>query len=261
MSDVQHHIPGMIQIQPLDKGSYIPLYMQLFSRLIEMIEAGELKPGDKLISERELAGSLGISRITARQAIESLLESGLVYREQGRGTFVAEPKMRGLRGFTSFTEDIRARGLQPGSRILRQELICVDDQLQKVLKVGPQEQVLHLVRLRMADAQPIAIQSSFLPSRLAPGLEREDLTDKSLFAVLNKKYYVYPYWTEAEVESVAATPEEARLLELKPNDPLLVIRGLTFTESFEVVESVRTAYRSKGLALYIGRQRLIGPIH
>jgi len=253
------HLVNM-NLQPLDKGSYVPLYMQLYSRLMRMINNGELRPGDKLVSERELADSLNISRITARQSMQALLESGLVYREQGRGTFVAERKMRGLMGFTSFTDDIRSRGYQPSSRVLTQELIYVDEQLQRVIKVKPDELVLHLVRLRMADNLPVAIQSSYLPSHLVPGLEKEDLNNKSLFAVLNQEYYIYPYWTEAEVEAVSATSEEAHQLGLKPHDPLLVVRGLTFTESFEIVESVRTAYRSKGLALYIGRQRLVSPV-
>jgi GntR family transcriptional regulator len=249
-----------MNLQPLDKGSYIPLYMQLFSRLIKMIDNGELKPGDKLVSERELADTLNISRITARQSIQALLESGLVYREQGRGTFIAERKMRGLVGFASFTEDIYSRGYQPSSRVLTQELIHVGEQIQKTLKVGPDDPVLHLARLRLADGQPVAIQTSYLPYRLVPGLDQEDMNNKSLFHVLREKYYLYPYWTEAEVEAVSASAEEAHLLGLKPKDPLLVVRGLTFTESFEIVESVRTAYRSKGLALYIGRQRLTSSV-
>ena len=250
-----------MQSQPLDKGSYIPLYMQLYSRLIKMIESAELKPGDKLASEREMADSLNVSRITARQAIQALLESGLVYREQGRGTFIAERKMRGLMGFASFTDDINSRGYQPGSRVLTQELIHVGEQIQKTIKVGPEDPVLHLVRLRLADGEPVAIQASYIPYHLVPGLEQEDLNGRSLFRVLREKYFIYPYWTEAEIEAVSATAEEARLLDVKPKDPLLVVRGLTFTDSFEIVESVRTAYRSKGLALYIGRQRLTSPVH
>jgi GntR family transcriptional regulator len=245
-----------MNLQPLDKGSYIPLYLQLFDRLVSQIESGELKPGERLISERDLAQALNVSRITARQAIEALLESGLVYREQGRGTFIAEPKMRGVLGFTSFTEDMLSRGMQPTSRVLVQELICVDEKLQSTLKIGPTDYAFHLVRLRCADGQPVAMQSSYMPAQMFPGLEKEDLNNKSLFKVLIEKYYIRPAWTEAEIEAMAASPEEARLLNLKANDPLLVVRGLTFTESFAVVESVRTAYRSKGVALYIGRQRL-----
>lgn len=243
--------------QPLNKASTVPLYTQLFNRLVKQIETGELKAGDRLPPERELADRLGVSRITARQAIDALVERGLVYREQGRGTFVAEPKMRGLIGFTSFSEDIISRGYVPGSRILKQELVRPDPALQAELKVGPEEPVLHLVRLRLADAKPVALQSAYLPHRLVPDLESLDLVDRSLYAVLREQYYIYPAWTEATLEAQPAKPDEARFLELKENDPVLIVKGVTFTESFEVVESVRTVYRGKGLALYIGRQRIL----
>lgn len=245
-----------MNIQQLDKGSHTPLYLQLLDRLVHMVETGEMRPGDKIPSERELADLLSVSRITARQAIKTMLESGLIYREQGRGTFVAEPRLRGLRGFTSFTEDMRERGLNPRSQVLKQELVHPDEVLQRVLKLAQGEQALHLVRLRLADDQPMALQSSFIPCHVAPGLEKEDLTDKSLFEVLKSKYYLYPTWTEAEVQALPSSSEEQRWLNMKPNEPVLVVRGLTFNESFEIVESVRTAYPGNGLALYIGRQRM-----
>ena len=91
----------MINVRPLDKGSHIPLYLQLTAQLTDLIHDGELKPNCRLPSERELSVTLKVSRITSRLAVQELLESGLVYREQGRGTFVAEPKMRGVQGFTS----------------------------------------------------------------------------------------------------------------------------------------------------------------
>jgi GntR family transcriptional regulator len=112
------------------------------------------------------------------------------------------------------------------------------------------------VRLRLANGAPVALQSSVLPARICPGLEHEDLTDKSLFSVLRQKYFVHPAWTEAEVEARSAAAEEAELLRLAPGDPVLVITGLTFTETFEFVESVRTVYRGNDMAIYIGRQRL-----
>ena len=242
-------------LKPLDKGSPVPMYRQLSLALIAQIAAGELKPGDRIPSERELATALGVSRITARLAIDALLESGLVFREQGRGTFVAERKMHGLKGFLSFTEDILTRGMQPRSRILHQAALVPDAATQQILKMQPDELALRLVRLRYADGEPLAIQSSYLPLRICPGLENQDLTDKSLFAVLREQYYVHPIWTEAEVQAMAALPEEAECLGLLAGAPVLVISALTFTESFEVVESVRTVYRSH-LAVYIGRQRL-----
>lgn len=247
-----------MNIQSLDKGSHTPLYLQLLMHLVRLVETGELKPGNKLPSERELAERLGVSRITARQAIETMLERGLVYREQGRGTFVAEPKLRGLRGFTSFSEDMRQRGMKPSSRILVQEVVTVDETTQNLLRLTPREKYVHLLRLRLADGRPMALQNSYIPCRIAPGLENEDLTNKSLFEVLRDTFYVHPAWTEAEVQALTASSEEQHWLGIKPNDPVLVVHGLTFTDSFETVESVRTAYPGTGMALYIGRQRLTG---
>jgi GntR family transcriptional regulator len=245
-----------MQLRPLNKNSRVPLYIQLYSRLAEQINSGEVRAGEQIPTERGLAETLNVSRITARQAIDALVESGLVYREQGRGTFVAEPKMRGVIGFTSFSEDMKARGMQPSSLIIKQDLIYVDEQLQKTLKISPDQQALHLVRVRLADDKPVALQTAYLPHHLCPGLENESLGSQSLYALLRERYYINPAWTEAEVQALPASAEEAHHLQIEKNDPVLVIKGLTFTDSFEVVESVRTVYRSKGLAIYLGRQRI-----
>lgn len=239
----------------LNKHSHVPLYQQLVLTLAAQINAGELRPGERVPSERELAETLQVSRTTARLAIDELVASGVVYREQGRGTYVAEPRMRGLLGFASFSEDMRARGHVPSSKILRQELMPANEKQQEMLRCAPDEMVLHLVRLRLADGKPVALQSSFLPHHLVPGMEAMELADRSLFTILREQYYIYPAWTEAEMEARQATQETAVLLDLKAGDPVLVVRGLTYTDSFEIVESVETIYRGQGLALYIGRQR------
>lgn len=245
-----------MQIRALDKGSHTPMYLQLARQLVSQIQSGVLKPGDKLPSERELAESLNVSRITARQAIESLLESGLVYREQGRGTFVAEMKMHGIQGFSSFTEDIRSRGFTPGSRVIKLELVKVDQKLQQELKIGPDDLALNLIRLRLADDEPVALQFTYLPYKICPGLENEDLNNRSLFKMLRDKYFIHPTWTEAEVRALNPTPEEAELLGIGLDEPVLVVNGVTYTESFDVVEVVRTIYHGKAISLYMGRQRL-----
>lgn len=249
-----------MDFQPLNKTSHIPLYLQLTAQLTRQIEIGELKPGDKISSERELSEALKVSRITSRLAIQELLKSGLIYREQGRGTFVAESKIRNVQGFTGFTEDMLKRGLKPGSKILLQKIIPSEEKIAKNLHINPGDPVLNLVRLRTADDLPVAIHNSYLPSALCPGLENENLTNSSLFAILRHKYGIYPAWTDAVVEASSALSEEAQLLNMKPGDPVLVVRGITYNESFEIVESVRTVYTSKGLALYIGRQRINSPV-
>jgi len=245
----------LVMIRPLNKHKG-PLYSQLYSRLAEQIASGELKAGEQLPPERELAESMHVSRITARQALDALAKKGLVYREQGRGTFVAEPKMRGLIGFTSFSEDMCQRGFHPSSQILVQELTLVDVESQKILKMEPDELALRLVRVRMADENPVALQSALIPHRLCPNLEFKDLHDQSLYSVLREEYDMHPALTEAELEALPTTAEEARLLHLEKGDPVLIVRGITYSENFEIIESVRTVYRGKGLALYIGRQRI-----
>lgn len=245
-----------MKLRLLDKNSSEPLYSQLYGRLMEKIEKGELKAGDRVPAERELAESLNVSRITARQAVDALVKSGLVYREQGRGTFVAEPRMRGVMGFSSFSQDMQSRGLHPSSVVLSLEVTAVDEKLQKTLKLSPQDLAIHLVRLRKADDTPVAFQSTYIPYSLCPGLEQEDFSSASLFSILREKYYINPAWTEVEMEALAASAEESHHLQINRDDPVLVVRGLTFTDSFELIESVRTVYRGNGLALYIGRQRI-----
>ncbi len=240
----------------LNKYSHVPLYEQLVDKLAMQIRRGELRPGDRVPSERELAETLNVSRTTARLAIEELVTKGLVYREQGRGTFVAVPARHSLIGFASFSEDLMARGLKPGSRILVQELINGDEPIHRSLQLAKDEKVLRLVRLRLADGKPVAIQSSYLPAKIVPGLEDRDLADRSLFAILRQEYYIYPAWTEAEFEATRVEPDQAALLCVDADAPILIVRGLTYTDSFEAVESVETVYRGEGLTLHIGRQRL-----
>ncbi|HDH25818.1 MAG TPA: GntR family transcriptional regulator [Actinobacteria bacterium] len=243
----------------LDKRSYRPLYLQLTDYLADRIHSGEFPTGSRVPSERELAESLNVSRTTARLAVDQLVHTGVVYREQGRGTFVAAPRMRGVQGFTSFSEDVRSRGCEPGSQVIRFGPHSPNLEIRSKLRIGPDDLALELVRLRTADGEPVALQESYLPRDLAPGLEDHDMTDVSLFKVLRERYFVYPAWTEAEVKAMLASPGTCELLGIEPTDPVLVVDGLTFTDSFTIVEAVRTTYRSRDFALYLGRQPLDEP--
>jgi GntR family transcriptional regulator len=203
-----------------------------------------------------MAENLKVSRITARQALDTLEQLGLVYREQGRGTFAAEPRLHRVEGFSSFSEYVIKRGRQPSSRIIKQELINADQSLQNLLKLQPGEQVLHLVRVRLADDTPLALQSAYLPQRICAGLENGNLASRSLFETLREEYAVYPTWTEPEICAGAASETEAELLDLEPGAPVLVVSALTYTETFEIIEQVRTVYRGTDFWLYVGRQRV-----
>jgi GntR family transcriptional regulator len=235
----------------LDRTSYVPLYRQLVDDIVQKIESGEVKPGDRLPSEREIAEDLKVSRVTARQALDTLEQLGLVYREQGRGTFAAEARLHHVEGFSSFTDYVVRRGRRPSSRIIKQEIITPDESLRNMLKLEPGEQVLHLVRLRLADSTPLALQSAYVPHRICPGLDSQ-----SLFDTLRQKYSVYATWTDPEICAAAASETEARLLDLEPGAPVLVVDALTYTDTFDVVERVRTVYRGTDFWLYVGRQRV-----
>jgi len=246
----------MTSMSSIDRTSFVPLYRQLVTDFVRRIESGDLKPGERIPSERDLAQALKLSRITVQQALNTLERLGLVYREQGRGTFVAEPKLHRVKGFGSFTEYVERQGKIPTSRIVTQELVDPTENLRHLLKLQPDEQVLHLVRIRLADDAPLAIQCAYLPHSLCPGLEQEDLLSHSLYSLLRAKYSIYPTWTEPQICASTASETEADLLGLEPDAPVLVVDSLTYTDSFEIIEQVKTVYRGTDFSLYLGRQRV-----
>src|SRR3989442_12850833 len=143
------------------RNSPLPRYYQLKEIMRERVRAGEWQPGDLIPSERELGETYGISRMTARQAITDLVNEGLFYREQGKGTFVSRNKItQQLIHLTGFTEDIRARGQRPGTRVLSAEMRLADEPTAERLRINPGALIFHLQRLRLADGEPLAIELS-----------------------------------------------------------------------------------------------------
>ncbi len=240
----------------INRRSYIPLYLQIAQSISRRISAGELRPGMQLPSEREIAEHNAVSRVTARQALDELVAEGMAYRLQGRGTFVAEPKIREVSGLGSFSDDIRSQGLEPGSHVLVQEVIHPDETVRRKLKLGPDDVVLQLDRVRLADHLPVAFESAFINYCLCPGLEGEDLASQSLYAVLREKYGVYPAWAEAEIEARGALPHEAELWDIDVGQPVMVAYRLTYTETFDLIEYVQSVYRGDRFTFYVGRQRI-----
>ncbi|MFN8447686.1 MAG: GntR family transcriptional regulator [Anaerolineae bacterium] len=240
----------------LKRHSYIPLYLQIAQGIIDRVRSGDLAPGDQLPSEREIAAEYAVSRVTARQALDELVSQGMAYRVRGRGTFVAEPKIREVSGLRSFSDDMRSQGLQPSSRVLAQKVMEPDATVRQQLKLAPDELVLYLDRLRKANDAPVALESVYLPHRLCPGLEHEDMTSHSLYAILREKYGLYLAWGESEIEARGALPAEADLFGIEVGQPVMVARRLTYTESFEPIEYARSVYRGDRFTFYVGRQRI-----
>src|SRR5215510_11287671 len=170
------------QIITLSKDLPILLYHQLKTLLLEQIRTGKMKPNDRLPAEDELAATHGVSKATVRQALNELAVAGVLRREQGRGTFVAEPKLaQGPREMTSFTDEMRSRGLRPSSKVLRQDIIKAEGEVAEKLRIAEGSQVMRLKRLRLADDEPMGIQTAYLSLTLSPQLAQEDFTDASLY--------------------------------------------------------------------------------
>jgi len=235
--------PGLImestnnQIITLSKDLPIPLYHQLKTLLLEQIRAGEMKPNDRLPAEDELAATHGVSKATVRQALNELAIAGVLRREQGRGTFVAEPKLaQGPREMTSFTDEMRSRGLHPTSKVLMQDVIKAEADVAEKLRIAEGSQVMRLKRLRLADGEPMGIQTAYLSLALAPQLAQEDFTDSSLYEVLDRKYGLWP--ARAQETYVAALLErgDAKLLKVAAATPALSAERVSYLTSGQPLE-------------------------
>ena len=245
--------------QAIRRSSNVPAYSQLADILEQQIAAlTDEQRGRALPSEGDLSRQYSLSRITVRQALKSLEAKGLVYSAQGRGSFPTVPRVKGISGFHSFTDEVRRNGQEPGTRILGAAgLDGLPDFVTGKLSVaesenGPQ---MHLRRLRLIDGVPIAIEDAWLPKALFPDLAPGDFNDGSLYGLLADRWGLEPEWTDALIEPDRATPEVSQLLGIGPDDPVLVAWRVTVTADDKVFERVRSIYRP-GFSLRVARYRL-----
>lgn len=234
----------------------LPMYYRIEQGILEQIQQGFLRPGAQLPTEADLAERHGVSRITAKRALDDLVQQGLAYRQQGKGTFVASRRIRDISGFGSFSDDIRGRGLRPSSRVLLFKEVYPDLAVRERLQIGEGKLAIILKRLRLADEEPVALETAWLPSALCPGILEKDLASQSLFAVLREHYGISPTWADAEIEARASNRQEAAILMAKSGTPILEARRTTFAANFDVIECVDSVYRGDRFSFYTGRQRL-----
>jgi GntR family transcriptional regulator len=182
--------------------------------LREILESlvASLGPGAELPSERVLAEHFGLARMTVRTEIDRLVTEGLVYRLHGRGTFVAEPRVAQAVVFSSFSEDMRARGMTPGAVVRSRELIEAGPFLARSLEVAAGAPVAEFERLRTADGEPMALERVYLPAERFPGIADADLEHASLFELLAGRYDTHLSGADQRVVAVAIEAEEAALL-------------------------------------------------
>jgi GntR family transcriptional regulator len=219
----------------------VPKYYRLKKHLVELTEA--LAPGSPLPPERSLAEKYGTSRTTVRQALAELVIEGRLQRIQGKGTFVAKPKVSQELQLVSYTEDMRHHGLSPETRILDIGYVTADERFAQLLGIRPGGRALRIHRLRLADGEPMSIDTSLLPARRFPGLRKELPRHRSLYETLATAYDVHLAEAEETIETVLATPDDAGLLGVDVGLPLLLLSRHAFDTAGEPVEWAQSLYR------------------
>lgn len=228
----------------INKNSPIPLYHQLEEHIKELIEIGELKPGGSVPPEREFAEKYKISRMTVRQAFTNLVNEGYLHRMQGKGTFVAERKIeQALQGLTSFTEDMKARGMEPGTQLIRFEIIPAPSQIAGQLAIPEYGPVYEIKRIRLADGVPMAIETNYISANLIQGIT-EKIVNQSLYAYIESQLFLNIDRASQIIESSIASPNEAKLLNISKGAPVMLIQRNTFLKDGTPVELVKSVYRA-----------------
>lgn len=230
----------------IDTGG-LPLHTQLEQILRNQIETHQWQAGFQLPSERELCETYHVSRITVRRAINDLAQQNLVQSIPGKGTFVTIPQVReALHPLSSFSEDMRQRGLSPITRILQAEILPASEVLANSFGIEIGSEVVHLKRLRMIapDQIPVAIQTAYLPHSRCLNILRFDLQRLSLYEVFREEYHLVLEGGETVLSARLATQAESKLLGVKPPFAVLISDQTTYLNSGKVIEVVNSVFRS-----------------
>jgi GntR family transcriptional regulator len=237
----------------IDPNNFLPRYYQLANILRESISSGKFEAHQPIPSERQLETLYSVSRTTIRQAIDLLIRQGFLYREHGRGTFVSPQKLqKGISELTSFTEDMKQRGLVPGQKILEIGYIQPSDQVRAHLELPENcDQVLRIERLRLGDDVPMGLQTSYYILPQGQTIVREELEEYgSTYKMLQEKFHIIPTEADETLEVTLATPREASLLKVASGSPLLLSERTTYSQYRRVFEFVKILYRGDRYRYY-----------
>lgn len=242
----------------VNRRASMPIFKQIAVQFRQQIEKGELRFGDVIPGERELAESLNISRMTLRAAIDELVDEGLLVRQRGRGTVVSQVrinKQAQVVGFMSFSEEMRSRGLEPSSSMLAFKSEIADAAVAAQLDLPLGAQVILLKRVRLANGEPMALERCYLPYERFSRLLKFDLSTHSLYDILEKEFDTRPTLCEETVEAVALDAPEARALSVKRGEPALLVTRVTRDARGALIEAEQTLYRADRYRMVFLRQR------
>lgn len=219
----------------LDGNAIIPLYEQLKEKIASEIAEGIYKPGDKLLSEVELAEKYNVSVITVRRATNDLRKRGLLEKKQGKGTFVASRKYnKDLNQVLSFSDSCKSIGAVPGAKLLTSEIVSPNKDVLEQMELPDNSKTVYISRLRLVNDEPMVIEDNYFSLKYSFLLE-EDLNNDSLFEILNRKSGTQVVRSRRTIEICRASAFQASQLNIKRNSPLLLVQGVTYDQENEIV--------------------------
>jgi GntR family transcriptional regulator len=239
---------------PNSRPNGMPAYRKIQATIIKRIENGQLKPGDAVDSERELAKIHQVSLMTARHALTALEREGMVHRRRGAGTFVAPPKIH-FNKLTSFTEQMAGRSLTACSKVLSFGMVDNEQEVAARLGLAAHTRLLKVERLRLAADEPFAVETCYLPADEFSGLTRNAVARGSLFSILEGAYGIQIAYADEEMDATAAAPATANLLKVGRDEPLLRIRQVIYSTKGKAALYVLGLYRSDRHTLLVRRFR------
>lgn len=223
-------------MKKLNNASQIPLYYQLKHIILDEIESGKFKVGEQLPTETELCEKYNVSRITVRRAISELVADKVLYKKQGKGTFVSEYKIeRELISIGSFSDITTESGKEPSTQILQTSITKPTKELCKALKITANEKVLELKRLLRIDGKPFIIEISQYPLSRFPKLETYIGSNQSIYKILREKYGVEIVKAEKTLDIKRSNEEQSRIFDCDVNSVLYLLRKTAYDKNDEVV--------------------------
>jgi len=229
----------------VDRGSPIPYYLQVIALLEEQIRGGKLTPGDQLPGEHELCQEFNVSRTVIRQALNELTRKGLINREKGRGTFIAQPKIREklFQKLTGFYQDMVDQGYRISTKVLAQQQVEAGLQVGAFLGIASDAPVIQVERLRFIDDEPMVYVTSYLPYARCPELLHADLSNQSLYAFLEHECGIFITRGTRSIEAISVSPREAELLGIRRGAPVIQLDSVSYEANDTPLEYYRALHR------------------
>jgi len=229
----------------INKNSIIPFYSQIYDDIFDKIYREDISPGSKLPTLNELCEHYSVSMITVTKALETLKREGIVDSIQGKGYFAKDFKKIDQQIFklTSFSEDVRKLNLSPSSVVLRNELMPAPQNIACLLEVEDKTSIVYIERIRKGNNEPLLIEKTYLNKKYCPGINDYDLTNRSLYSILEEDYKLELTDSKISIESILLRPEEVEIFNLPFREPALLLTILAYLSNNKPIEYTKQILR------------------